>query len=151
MSSCGGQKWVPLKGWGSRNGWCQTLPEPQPSAIQPSHAPCECSRPASRPPAGGMGRRGGPKWVSWKGGAAETGGAKRCRGPNQAPPDRPMHRVSAAGPPPESGPPTSGMGHRLSPVLAGNPQFGSAAVSRKPRRNNSYRVLNILKLKLYNV
>ena len=44
-----------------------------------------------------MGRRGGPKWASGKGGAAKPGGAKRCRSPNQGPPDRPMGRVSAAG------------------------------------------------------
>jgi hypothetical protein len=37
--------------------------------------------------------------VSQKGGAAETGGANRCRGPNQGPPDSPMDRVSVAGPP----------------------------------------------------
>ena len=98
-----GQLWraeegVPA-GWGGKTGWCQTLPEPQPRAPRPSHGPCECSWPASGPPAGGMGRRGGPKWASRMAGAAKQGGAKRCRSPNQGPPDRPMGRVSAAGPP----------------------------------------------------
>ncbi len=39
--------------------------------------------------------------MSRKGGPAEQCGAKRCRSPNQGPPDRPMGRVSAAGPPPD--------------------------------------------------
>jgi hypothetical protein len=44
---------------------------------------------------------GGPKKVSQQGGAAKPGGAKRSRSPNQGPPDRPMGRGSAAGPPPD--------------------------------------------------
>ena len=39
--------------------------------------------------------------MSQQGGAAKQGGAKRSRSPNQGPPDSPMGRGSAAGPPPD--------------------------------------------------
>ena len=87
------------RGGGGGAGGGGPAPETQPRAPRPSHGPCECSWPASGPPAGGMGRRGGPKWASRQGGAAKPGGAKRSRSPNEGPPDRPMGRVSAAGPP----------------------------------------------------
>ena len=60
------------RGGGGGAGGGGPAPETQPRAPRPSHGPCECSWPASGPPAGGMGQGGGPKWVSRKGGAAET-------------------------------------------------------------------------------
>ena len=87
-------------GSGVRTGWCQMRPEPQPRAPRPLHGSCECSRPVSGPPAVGMGRRGGPRWVSRVGGASEPGGTKCCWSPNQGPPDLSMGRVIAAGPSP---------------------------------------------------